>query len=126
MTGHKWEVTRHATVDFIRYLGANDLVSAIVFNDNPHLVMHWNTRQAQMRMGQMGNVQPFSQVMQNQAYFDPMEFGQGQPMYGGGGYGGEGYGGGGYGNNPMQQPLRGGATYVIQDPYSNNNNFCCC
>lgn len=105
-------MTRHATVDFIRYLGSNDLVSAIVFNDNPHLVMHWNTRQAQMRMGQMGNVQPFSQVMQNQAYFDPLEFGGGQPIYGGG-----------YG---LQQPLKSGTTYIIQEPYSNNNDFCCC
>jgi hypothetical protein len=48
MYGHKWEVTRHATVEFIQYLGNHDLVSAIVFNDNPHLVMHNNTRQAQV------------------------------------------------------------------------------
>jgi hypothetical protein len=59
MSGHKWEVTRHATVDFIRYLGNNDVVSAIVFNDNPHLVMHWSTRQNQMKLGQMDIRQPF-------------------------------------------------------------------
>jgi hypothetical protein len=118
MSGHKWDVTRHATVDFIRYLGNNDLVSSIVFNDNPHLVMHWNTRQFQMKMGQMGAVQPFEQLMRNEAYFDPQEFGQEQPVYpGGGGY---------YNNNGIRQPLKGGATYIIQDPYSNNNDFCCC
>jgi len=57
-------VTRHATVDFIRYLGNNDVVSCIVFNDNPHLVMHWATRQNQMKMGQMGITAPFGQVME--------------------------------------------------------------
>jgi Mg-chelatase subunit ChlD len=110
MSGHKWEVTRNATVDFIRYLGSNDLVSAIVFNDNPHLVMHWNTRQYQMKMGQMGITQPFDQVMRNEAYFDPLEFAPRPP----------------YNANNLQQPLQGGATYIIQDPYSNNNDFCCC
>lgn len=65
MSGHKWEVTRHATVDFIRYLGNNDVVSAIVFNDNPHLVMHWTTRQNQMKLGQYELQQPFQIVMQN-------------------------------------------------------------
>jgi Mg-chelatase subunit ChlD len=64
MSGHKWDVTRHAVVDFIRYLGNNDIVSAVVFNDNPHLVMHWNTRQNQMQMNQMG-VRPFQQIMAN-------------------------------------------------------------
>jgi hypothetical protein len=64
MSGHKWEVTRHATVDFIRYLGNNDVVSCIVFNDNPHLVMHWGTRQNQMKMGQIGITSPFGQVME--------------------------------------------------------------
>jgi hypothetical protein len=53
MAGHKWDVTRHAVVDFMRYLGEFDIVSAIVFNDYPHLVMHWNTRQNQMKLGQM-------------------------------------------------------------------------
>lgn len=62
MSGHKWDVTRHAVVDFTKYLGNNDVMSAIVFNDYPHLVMHWNTRQNQQKLGEMG-VQPFSQVM---------------------------------------------------------------
>jgi len=63
MSGHKWDVCRHAVVDFTRYLGNNDLVSAIVFNDYPHLVMHWSTRQNQMRLNQMESNQPFQQVM---------------------------------------------------------------
>jgi len=71
MAGHKWDVTRHAVVDFLRYLGDYDIVSAIVFNDYPHLVMHWNTRQNQMKLGQMGQVQPFQQVMNFGAYYDP-------------------------------------------------------
>jgi uncharacterized sporulation protein YeaH/YhbH (DUF444 family) len=70
MSGHKWEVTRHATVDFIRYLGNNDVVSAIVFNDHPHLVMRWSTRQNQMKLGQMDSMRPFDQIMKNEAYFD--------------------------------------------------------
>lgn len=116
MTGHKWEVTRHATVDFIRYLDSTDVVSAIVFNDNPHLVMHWGTRQNQLRMGQMGVVQPFSQIMTNEAYFDPNEF---NPQF-------RGNNAGYYPNNGIRQPLNG-ATYIIEDPYySNNNGFCCC
>jgi hypothetical protein len=62
MYGHKWDVTRHAVVDFIRYLGNNDIVSAIVFNDYPHLVMHWNTRQNQLKMKELDTVKPFQQV----------------------------------------------------------------
>lgn len=71
MYGHKWDVTRHAVVDFIRYLGPNDIVSAIVFNDYPHLVMHWNTRQNQLRMGQVTTNRPFEQLMSQQGYYDP-------------------------------------------------------
>lgn len=119
MSGHRWEVARHATVDFIRYLGSNDVVSAIVFNDNPHLVMHWSTRQNQVRLGQMGTIQPFEQVMRNEAYFDPNEFNQNMRNMG--------YGGGAayYSNNGIQQPLTG-ATYIVQDPYYDNNDCCCC
>jgi Mg-chelatase subunit ChlD len=116
MSGHKWDVTRHATVDFIRYLGSNDLVSAIVFNDNPHLVMHWNTRQYQMQMAQMGTARPFEQVMRNEAYFDPYEFGQQGPPVSSGGY---------YNNNNLRQPLNGPTRYVVQDPYA-NEQCCCC
>lgn len=65
MSGHKWDVTRHAVVDFIKYLGPNDIVSAIVFNDYPHLVMHWNTRQNQKRLGQMTQNQPYMNLMRN-------------------------------------------------------------
>lgn len=75
MYGHKWDVTRHAVVDFIRYLGPNDIVSAIVFNDYPHLVMHWNTRQNQQRMGQVTSDRPYQQLMSQQGYYDPEEFG---------------------------------------------------
>ena len=71
MSGHKWEVTRHAVVDFLRYLNGNDIVSAIVFNDNPHLVMHWNTRQNQRKLEQITNIRPFDQLMSNEPYCDP-------------------------------------------------------
>jgi hypothetical protein len=86
MSGHKWEVCRHAVVDFIRYLGNDDIVSAVVFNDYPHLVMHWSTRQNQMKLGQMTNNQPFGQIMKYEAYYDPVEFELGPkstqpPMY---------------------------------------------
>lgn len=53
--------------------------------------------------------------MRNEAYFDPYEFNQG-PVYPGG------Y----YNNNGIRQPLQAGATYIIQDPYSNNDQCCCC
>ena len=65
MYGHKWDTTRHATVDFIRYLENNDVVSAIVFNDNPHLVMHAATKQNQVNMIQLEAALPFDQVMRN-------------------------------------------------------------
>jgi hypothetical protein len=71
MHGHKWDVTRHAVIDFIRYLGPNDIVSAIVFNDYPHLVMHWNTRQNQQRLGIATENRPFEQLMTQQGYYDP-------------------------------------------------------
>jgi len=75
MSGHKWDVTRQAVIDFIRYLGPNDIVSAVVFNDYPHLVMHWNTKQGQKKMGGMtGGLQPFGGVMANEGYYDPNEF----------------------------------------------------
>jgi Mg-chelatase subunit ChlD len=44
MQGHRWNVTRHATIDFIKYLENNDVVSSVVFNESPHLVMHWSTK----------------------------------------------------------------------------------
>lgn len=50
MQGKKWDVTRHATVDFIHHLESKDVVSAIIFNETPHLVMHWATRQNQARL----------------------------------------------------------------------------
>jgi hypothetical protein len=108
MSGHKWEVTRHAVVDFIRYLGRNDIVSAIVFNDFPHLVMHWATRQNQMKLGQItGGMQPFEQIMNNQPYYDPLEFSYQQPGM----------------SSPLTQPLTQ-QRYVVQDPYYNDE--CCC
>ncbi len=79
MHGHKWDVTRHAVVDFIRYLGPYDIVSAIVFNDYPHLVMHWNTRQNQMQMGRMTKTMPYAQIMSTQGYYDPNEFRANEP-----------------------------------------------
>jgi hypothetical protein len=80
--------------------------------------MHWNTRQYQMEMGQMAEVLPFEQIMKNEAYFDPQEFGQGQPVS----PGGIRY----YNSNGIRQSLKSGATYIIQDPYEDNNDFCCC
>ncbi len=97
MYGHKWDVTRRAVVDFIRYLSPNDIVSAVVFNDYPHLVMHWNTRQNQMRLGQMTNNQPEMQIMAYDAYYDPAEFGMG-------------------GGNQMRQPLNRNVQYVVKQP----------
>ncbi len=47
MYGHKWELTRKAVTHFISFLGPDDVVSAIVFNQPPHLVMHGNTGQNQ-------------------------------------------------------------------------------
>lgn len=102
MSGHKWEVTRHAVSDFIRYLGPSDIVSAIVFNDYPHLVMHWNTRQNQAKLGQLTNNQPYVELMSNVGYYDPNEFG----------------------NNQIRQPLNGQMQYVVRDPYANDD--CCC
>lgn len=100
MHGPKWDVTRHAVVDFIRYLGPNDIVSSIVFNDYPHLVMHWNTRQNQLRMGQMTNNRPYTNIMQNQGYYDPEEFGRAG----------------------LNLPLNPNIEYVVRDPYEDD---CC-
>jgi len=74
MRGHKWDVCRHAVVDFIGYLNEDDIVSSIVFNDYPHLVMHWSMRQSQMALGQLTNFQPLQQALMNEAYFDLAEF----------------------------------------------------
>jgi Mg-chelatase subunit ChlD len=66
MRGHKWDVCRHAVVDFIRYLNEDDIVSSIVFNDYPHLVMHWSTRQSKMALGQLTNFQSLQQALVKQ------------------------------------------------------------
>ena len=78
MRGHKWDVCRHAVIDFIKYLNEYDIVSSIVFNDYAHLVMHWATRQSQTMLGQLTNYQPLQQALVNEPFFDPNEFTQQQ------------------------------------------------
>lgn len=71
MQGKKWDVTRHATVDFIRHLESKDVVSAVIFNETPHLVIQWAKRQNQARLKQQKAKHPFEEVMKNESNFDP-------------------------------------------------------
>jgi len=65
--------------------------------------MHWNTRQNQVRLGQVTTNQPYIELMNNQGYYDPSEFG----------------------GNQIRQPLNQEVRYVVRDPYADNNDCCC-